>query len=293
MSTPKKHHYLPEFYLNGFTNEFGKFMIYKLEKANFVKNGKEFYPSSYFFERDLNTIKYKRKSFYFLEKQFFSSLDEQAYKVIDKLRSSDSSQNFNVEELDLPFLNFFVLFMFWRSPQRVNQIDLIIKQNTFRDLGFMIDDSKLPMDKVELKNKEEEFKNSDVFNKSFKLIGPYQNLIKGLERNSKFNYHLIRIPKEFPSLISDEPIIRENNDSEIGFVEYVFPISGDLLFIKSKKYPEINPIRLKLWVDAILYKQAISYVTCTNSDYIQHLDNLILEYGNVDNIKIKLFEALK
>jgi len=51
-----RHHYLPVFYLKGFTNENKKFLIFDKEQNRFIKNGKEFSPSSYFFKKDANTF---------------------------------------------------------------------------------------------------------------------------------------------------------------------------------------------------------------------------------------------
>lgn len=51
-----RHHYLPQFYLKGFTNENGTFKIYDVTQGKFLKDGKEFSPASYFFEKNANTI---------------------------------------------------------------------------------------------------------------------------------------------------------------------------------------------------------------------------------------------
>ncbi len=48
MSISQKHHYLPEFYLKGFTNEAGQFSIYDYEQKRIKKN--LFYPSTHFFD---------------------------------------------------------------------------------------------------------------------------------------------------------------------------------------------------------------------------------------------------
>ena len=39
-----RHHYIPQFYLRGFTNESGNFKIYDVQQKRFIKNGKDFYP---------------------------------------------------------------------------------------------------------------------------------------------------------------------------------------------------------------------------------------------------------
>lgn len=51
-----KHHYPPLFYLKGFTNDGGLFMIYQVGSGQFKKGGQLFAPASHFFLPDDNTV---------------------------------------------------------------------------------------------------------------------------------------------------------------------------------------------------------------------------------------------
>ena len=46
-----RHHYIPQFYLNGFTSSKGKFKIFDVEKRSLVRSGKDFSTRSFFFEK--------------------------------------------------------------------------------------------------------------------------------------------------------------------------------------------------------------------------------------------------
>ena len=54
-----EHHFLPIFYLEGFTNDENKFYIYLKDQNRFKKNKKLFSPASHFWIRDDNTMNFK------------------------------------------------------------------------------------------------------------------------------------------------------------------------------------------------------------------------------------------
>lgn len=54
MAKSSNHHYIPQFFLNGFTNPSGQFYIYDKQR-NVIKD-KSFYPSTHFFQKNRNTI---------------------------------------------------------------------------------------------------------------------------------------------------------------------------------------------------------------------------------------------
>lgn len=83
-----RHHYLPVFYLEGFTNEENRFKIYDVQNQSFIKDGKEFSPKSYFFEKDSNTMTKDGIKDDFLEKRFYSDMDSKIALIIKKNKSS-------------------------------------------------------------------------------------------------------------------------------------------------------------------------------------------------------------
>ena len=65
-----RHHYIPKFYLKGFVSEKGTFKIFDIKKGKFVRDGKDFSPESYFFEKKGNTLANDKSETDFLESSY-------------------------------------------------------------------------------------------------------------------------------------------------------------------------------------------------------------------------------
>ena len=77
-----RHHYIPQFYLNGFTSKNGNFKIYDIQKKFFIKKGKDFTPRSYFFEEDGNTMITDSGNTDFIEESF-KDIDSKTAEVFN------------------------------------------------------------------------------------------------------------------------------------------------------------------------------------------------------------------
>ena len=72
--TSWRHHYIPEFYLDGFTSEKGKFKIYDVKAKRFKKNGQDYWPRSHFFEKNGNS---------WMSENYISDKQEIKYSIIE------------------------------------------------------------------------------------------------------------------------------------------------------------------------------------------------------------------
>ncbi|MET2984822.1 DUF4238 domain-containing protein [Aureibaculum conchae] len=287
-NTSWRHHYLPVFYLKGFTKESNKFKIYNVQEKRFIKNGKEFSPQSYFFEENANTIYFKGQKSDFLETEHYAYFDNNISDLIDKINSSDNTSRFNVDEDDMPALNHFVSLMYWRLPHREDELKLLINNNDLNSLGLAIKNSSGSRDK----KREEEFKNSEPFIKSYKYYNSIMDSIRGL--NCRTPYTILENTNMFPYLCSDNPVIFEKESSlKVYEDDYIFPLSGTRLFIRSNKRDNF-PIFLRLMVDTLVFKQAVKYVSCTDEKYIEMLDNNFEKYNvSIEEFKNYIFNKLR
>lgn len=81
-----RHHYIPRFYLNGFTNSSGRFYVY--DHARKIIDGRERVPRSYFFERDRNTYELPHGELDdFIETSWYMAFDNQSKFAIEKLKN--------------------------------------------------------------------------------------------------------------------------------------------------------------------------------------------------------------
>lgn len=279
-----RHHYLPVFYLKGFTNESNRFKIFNVKKGDFVKNKKEFSPESYFFEKDSNTITFDNQSDDILETKFYSNFDNKIARLFETINSSNKSDRYGISEKEMPMINHFVSMMYWRLPSKQLELERYIEKHSLKELGLKI----VNKDKTENYSLGEDFKNNPNFQKGYKYYNSLLDSIRGI--NCDTPYTIIETHKELPSLCSDNPILFEKKEyPKVYEDDYIIPLTGNKLFIKSKKFKNF-PHSLKILVDTLIFKQAEKYVCCTNEKYIEVLiDNFEKKNLDIDELRKYIF----
>lgn len=175
MSEPSwRHHYLPVFYLKGFTKNSGKLKIYDVINKKFVDGGKEYSTKSYFFEKDANTFIKDGVKSDFIE-EYYSDFENKISKLVTSINLLDSSERFGVTEKDMPLLQFFTSLMYWRLPHRKEEIETILSNSNLLDLGLKIVDDEGRRD-YEL---EEKMKHNIEFRKFFRLYNAMTDSVGG------------------------------------------------------------------------------------------------------------------
>ena len=101
MNISSRHHYLPVFYLKGFTDADGKFFVFNKE-INAV-DVRERSPKSVFFEKDRNTVMTGDESNDFLE-QIYSKLDSDLAPAFKRFQEK---KNKEISAMDIVEAHFF------------------------------------------------------------------------------------------------------------------------------------------------------------------------------------------
>ena len=86
MSISRKHHYIPKFYLKGFTNESSEFAIYDIKREVLKTN--MFSTKSHFYELDRNTIDTGNEKTDFIE-EFYQKLEDKLKHTFKDLQKAD------------------------------------------------------------------------------------------------------------------------------------------------------------------------------------------------------------
>lgn len=280
-----RHHYLPEFYVAGFTKESGKVKIYNVLSNSFVKHGKEFSPTSFFFEKNANTIKKNDVEYDFLEGNY-ASFDSEISRVIAKINNSDNSNRFNVTEDDMPKINHFISLMYWRLPQNKERLIKFITDSDSDQLGLTFKNKDGKRD-FEL---EEQIRLDTEFVKLYRYYNSIMDTLRG--GLCRTPYTIIPKIEQFPYICSDNPIIFKDNLPEVYNDDYIFPLTGKRLFIKANIQSNL-PNYVWLFVDSIILCQAEKFVSVTDEKYIDILNNWILKRNfTLDSLKLELFEIL-
>ena len=283
-----RHHYIPQFYLNEFTNDSGSFKIYDVENKRFIKNGKEFHPESFFFEENANTflIKETQETNDDLE-HWYSKIDNTIAEIFTKIRISGRK---GLIDLDIAKIEYFIGLLYWRIPINYEKLCELVKTKQIKELGLVIKNDKGEVQdntEIEKKLKTDEI---DFLTKFFKFnypsIGYYEITMKHVEAN------LITFTNGLPSICSDNPILVLNpKDFRVYRDEYIFPLNNKLIFFRGNVKPVLQTIKIE--IDILTMKQANKYVSCTDLSYLGMLENVFQQkYRTIEKLREYLFNEI-
>lgn len=286
MNISKKHHYLPEFYLKGFTNDADKLFIYD-KSRDVIKKG-EYSPSTHFFGFNRNSVEIDGKLDDFPE-EMYSKIDDIDKGIIQFIQSQNSV--FSLDSYQIFQLQLFISNFIWRNPQFDEKYRKAIIENESRKNFFRIrnveDGSDAPKEIVD------EIKKSDGFIKSFRSS---YGILKWMTNKTKYDHEKWRIsynPKHYV-LVSDNPMIKLSKEIDFFEDNFIFPLSKKFTLIRSLTELTARqlPPEFTLLVDVIIVQQAEYYAACSNKEHLEQIVGLSKSM-NLDYAKNKIFEILK
>lgn len=283
-----KHHYLPQFYLKGFTNENGEFMIYMVKEGVFKKEGKYFSPASHFFLPDDNTVIIEGVKDNFLEENY-SRMESMVARVFEKIKAVDS--NFGLADIDIPLLQYFVAELFWRLPSQREVIEGIANTRSLKQLGVAV------LDKTTLKEvNDDEFqlktKNNPIYKTFLRTILPVTTYLNLFECTSPVT--IFTFPKGLPAICSDNPLILRNPEKLDPYTDdFILPLTENKVMIRIKRLKPKFWSTVKVDIDMLLLVQAKEYVCCVDEEYLKLLKaSFSKNYGSIDLLRKKVFESI-
>ena len=286
-----RHHYLPVFYLKGFTNENQKFLIFDKEQNRFIKKGKEFSPSSYFFEKDANTFFKDGEKDDFLETKFLARFDDKISNLFEQIQSSGPENKFSVSEKDMPMLQNFVNLMYWRLPHRRNDLEEYLQKEDLKGFGLFVKNEDGSTDESTIKI-EEKLKKDSEFKKSLGFLMSMVDTVKMV--NCRTPLTIQPFIEGLPYVCSDNPVLFESeNKPKVYEDDFIFPMSGNMFFIRANKTKEYNLV-FKLLVDTLVFKQAVKYVSFSDMRYYHSLNDFYNKhFKNNAELRKKIFAYIK
>lgn len=294
MSTTVKHHFIPQFYLRRFTNETGQFYIYNTKEGRFVRGGKLFYPSQYFFEKNSNTVELEEGSSDFIEREY-SSIDSEIASIFRRI--DECSHSLTLDEWIR--LDDFIIGMYWRCPYNFNQIKSHVRNaKTSDQLG--IDSSKNGNRQQALSAAQNiwlgELKKDDNFLKIMKISLP---IITGDEvfNNVQGADHVCirEFPDahKLPKLISDNPVIyRRPGIESLHRDEFIFKLTHDKVLFRHRRMNQEVMNEIRFMIDVLYLRQAHNYVACTDIGYIKILQDEFKRWKTVEELKREIFSSI-
>jgi hypothetical protein len=284
-SNSQRHHYVPQFYLKGFTNKEGYFYIFDKQKEIIRKA----YPSEYFYGWNRNTGVIGEEKSTLLESMYahFESTaapDYEALKSVVDLSAFDMSAFFSVLR--------FIHFLYWRIPENDSKLEKLIDEKTFSETGFDIV-NKFTGKSEASEELQKQFKDVDLFRKMYRVFIPLLSLRKEYVKTDWENWK-IYTRTEGNTLTSDSPIIL---DKYVNFgslnEELMFPLSQNKFLIHTRRpKPSQLPSTFKMHFDMLILQQATRYACSSNKIYLELLVNELYSFSKHHDFKERMKDRL-
>lgn len=283
-----KHHYLPQFYLKGFTDEQGQFMIWSVKDSRFKGGAKWFSPASHFFIENDNIAQTDGWADDYLE-AIYSANESRYARILKKINAVD--QGFGLDNEDVVWLNYFAGELFWRVPAQRDVISSTTSLRQLNQLGVAVIDSRT-MKQVD-PEQFAEWTNADAdYFKRLRNVLPATNYWNMLDCN--WPCRAVTFPGTFPAICSDNPVILRHPEKADAFLDdLIFPLAPNKVFFRIKDMREIFAPNIKFYIDMLMVIQAKEYVCSVDSEYLLHLKEAFRQnYSSVADLRNFIFEHL-
>lgn len=292
MNKSKRHHYIPKFFINGFTGEDGKLSVLDKTKGTIDKIRKS--PKQIFFEWNRNSFNINGYETDFLENvyQFGETKFADIYKKL-----TEKFEPIEITTYDILHLTLFISEIHWRIPIRDKIFNENIKNYDFENAPFKIIDKKTG--KKTPFSQLKELTEEPAFIESLKHIQSIQDYIKNSKNIKVENWLIYYRPKEAPQLkiLCDNPIITRNESENVLESELIFNLSKSktVYHTKGNRLKEIPPMN-NISIDILLYLQAEKFVCCSDESYLNSIIEISKLYNTPEKIlylKNEIFEVFE
>ncbi|GEM_PF-1281231 len=292
-----KHHYLPRYYLNGFTNEHGRFYVYDKREDRIFSSG----PSATFFENHLNTIVFPGGDTSDSLEDLYTDAEKLAWPALDTIRASTATTP--IDPLDKMNLFLFLLTLHWRLPSNIRFVDQLSEQafgeddDTFSYFALVDRTGQRAPDAI-----TELIRSSSAFKKSMRILAPIAPFFNDEHWAADLDNWRFLYSGDGQRwyLVGDNPIItkgQRDHDPVQCLKEFIVPISGSILLANTQ--PPITrgfPPELVIKFNAALIERSERFVAGSRKDFLEAMVmdyKLHKDYLKTDMLIPELFHALR
>lgn len=293
----KGHHYLPVFYLNGFSDDETLIHVYDKVKQYYLPKSST---KSKFKENNLYNFIHENQIRFTYEESFYTPLDTKSSILFNKIKNLTKERNEELSLEDQFDLLFFITHLYWRSPYSNYLIETIIKKEGFSNEYFQAIDKKTArvLTDDEIPGVINSILNSKENQKVFKTVYPLldsniNEIIKLID-----DWHLFYLDKSDTGLITgDMPIIVSNDNLSLSqvFQKLIFPISKHRLLIVNPVAPKFFESTLLHTINVCIFHQSRRFVCSDNRELLDRVIkdySQIKKYGLAETIIEKLFQMI-
>lgn len=285
-SISSEHHYLPKFYLKGFTDQNRQFAVYNYATKE-IKKGMHS-PRSHFYIEDRNSIFTGVKKIDYVE-EAYSFWDNIHAKILQKI--INSSHEVNLDEVDLFHLREFVSQIFWRIPANDKLYEAEFRNNpTYSRLMRLVDKSRNNINTEEAKK----LLTSEAIAKATRISVSHASHMSSALQISIGNWEILYSPLG-RNVCSDNSIIFERENAKDIFNDnFAFPLSKHHILVRrfDAKQTAFLPEIFNLWLDLAIFKQGAFYCCSSDKKHLEAISSLSMNY-TLKDIKAQIFTFLK
>ena len=289
MSISSKHHYIPVFYLKGFTNESGTFAIYDKKKDSLKRP--LFYPKSHFFEENRNTLDINGKKTDFIEKGY-QILEEKTKSIFKELQQANGHIKLNSSKIF--DLQLFILSTYWRIPKTDGKLNSLL--NSYNLSYFGINLVKSQTGKSVQSKRIDELLKTNGFIEGLRPIFPILQFTKTRNNEDLENWNIYYSGGSNVHITGDNPIVIRNSSSQnLLSKELIIPLTNKQILIRSynKFITKTLAPEFSLKLDLLIFRQSSIYVCSKNPDYLISLSKLDKTLKqSTEQLKFSLFQYL-
>lgn len=282
------HHYLPQFYLNGFVGENEK-LYYCRKQYNTYK---DVYPSGIYYKKGLNDIDFGEEGYFNLEKDFFMEKDNRYSQAINNMRYKYHYDIYSMPLQVKADIVEFVLGLWWRVPGGLQHVIDLFEHEGFvypyaDSEGHVYYNDDVP-NIIKLMHKD------DRYQKVFLPNVYNENIEKHnwAELDDKF----FIFETYEPLLIGDIPYVPLMTENKRGKIleEFMIPLDKNHILIYAHKRPSFLETNLLYLFNLCVVYGASEKIVCSNLDYLKEKRNMYMsvierfQKLGIDGIKDKL-----
>lgn len=267
----RKHHYLPQYYLKGFTDKNNLFYLYKKGKETIEKN--QYNTNSLFYENNRNTINFKGENSVIIE-DLYADFDNIFSKLFHDIENGLSEEAL-FSDNNIALIKQFVALFIMRLPVIDEQIEDIIDiiditktRNTITVAGKNI----FTQDDIRKKLKTD--KNFRYYFRCFVL----PVLLFDFQGKDEGRWYIFETERSGHNhLCGDNPILIGGYDFNklISFnLDFIIPLSNKKLLVHSMNknlQPEKLPLPFLPFVDLLILWKSQKYVVGSEKNYLEKI----------------------
>lgn len=281
MKISSRHHYIPQFYIKGFTNDVG--ITYVYDKKNDKIWERQIRPKGIFYDWDRNTIYNENDSTSIIEDFWFKTIDNECSDLIEKYRESENTESIhNIDNASK--MQFFLIHLLWRLPKFDFAFD------------YLFENAKKTDSNGEVIKFDSDYK-KDGFKKLERLLLPNKIIKQITSRKISGGYYSKLFEKsgdvfllgDYPMLYRFEP----NSFEDIIIKEVLLPISSKRLYFLSRKSELYFDFSRVSTLNTLIIQQSIRFVCSPDKEFLEKSVEYYkkqIEFLPLDFLKEGLFE---